>query len=119
MKTRECRSAAGLWSPTPQLRGDSNKMFTVYVLKSKKDGKFYIGSTGNFSLRLKQHDDGLVKSTRNRRPLDLVYKEEFDTKKEALAREKYFKGGGRARKLLKELIEGSVVQRQDSGLQNQ
>lgn len=86
-------------------------MFATYVLKSQKDGKLYIGSTGNFSLRLKQHNAGLVKSTKNRRPLDLVYREEFGTKKEAQAREKYFKGGGKARKLLKELIHGSVVQR--------
>ena len=94
-------------------------MFTVYVLKSKKDGKLYVGFTGNLELRLMQHQEGLVISTKNRRPLDLVYKEEFDTKARAQAREKYFKGGGKARKLLKELISGSVVQRQDSGLQNQ
>ncbi len=54
--------------------------------------------------RLWEHAEGLVKSTRNRRPLKLVYKEEFATKKEAIARERYFKSGGKARKILTELI---------------
>ena len=93
----------------PAAAGQVHKMFTVYVLKSKKDGKLYVGCTGNFKLRLKQHQEGLVVSTRNRRPLDLVYKEEFDTKEETQARERYFTGGGRARKLLKELIDAPVI----------
>jgi len=77
-------------------------MFAVYVLKSKKDSRLYVGFTGNLELRLRQHQEGLVISTKNRRPFDLAYKEEFDIKEEAQAREQYFKG---ARKLLKELIE--------------
>ncbi len=65
----------------------------------------YIGSTGNLIRRLWEHAEGLVKSTRNRRPLKLVYKEGFATKKEAIAREKYFKSGGKARSLLTKLIK--------------
>ena len=80
-------------------------MFSTYVLLSKKDGRLYIGSTGNLKKRIEEHEFGLVKSTRARRPLVLVYKEDFDSKKEALAREMYFKGGGKARKLLDELIK--------------
>ena len=96
----------------PAVAGRIQYMFTVYVLKSKKDNKLYVGLTGNFPLRLRQHEEGLVISTRNRRPLYLAYKEEFSAKKEAQARERYFKGGGKARKLLKELIkkQGGVVQ---------
>lgn len=81
-------------------------MYTVYVLKSIKDYKLYIGCTGLLSRRLIEHNEGKVSSTKNRRPLVLVYKEEFFTKKEALQRERYFKGGGKARKLLDELIIG-------------
>ncbi len=51
------------------------------------------------------NNQGLVKSTRNRRPLKLIYKEIFNTKKEAQNRERYFKGGGQARSLLTKLIK--------------
>lgn len=41
--------------------------------------------------RLFEHNAGLVKSTRNRRPLEILYKEEFDNKSDALLREKELK----------------------------
>ncbi|MFQ5573053.1 MAG: GIY-YIG nuclease family protein [Nitrosopumilaceae archaeon] len=69
---------------------------------------FYIGSTGNLKRRLLEHTQGLVKSTKNRRPLELVYKEIFETKKEAQNRERYFKDGGKAKKILTELINKRV-----------
>ena len=81
-------------------------MHFVYILKSGKDDKLYIGSTESLERRLKEHNTGRVRSTAYRRPLTVVYTEKFGTKKEALQREKYFKGGGKARKLLGELIEG-------------
>ena len=80
-------------------------MFTFYVLRSKKDGKLYLGSTKDFKRRFNEHGLGSVKSTKNRRPLGLVYKEEWSTKKEAMTRERYFKSGGRARGILKNLIQ--------------
>ena len=43
----------------------SNYYFT-YVLKSKKDNKYYTGYTKNIELRFEQHCNGLVKSTKNR-----------------------------------------------------
>jgi putative endonuclease len=72
-------------------------LYFVYVLKSKKDNKRYIGFTDNLDRRISEHNAGLVKSTRNRRPLELVYFEKFGKKSEAMKREKYFKTGfGRA-----------------------
>ena len=68
-------------------------IFTVYVLRSKKDGKLYIGQTTNLKIRLRRHSKGDVKSTCNRRPLELVYHEEFDNRYDALKRERYFKSG--------------------------
>jgi len=66
-------------------------MFYVYVLKSLKDNKRYIGFTENLQRRLFEHNNGLVKSTKNRRPLELIYHEEFVSKKDALLREKFLK----------------------------
>ena len=94
-------------SPTRQLPGDFNKnnsMFTVYVLQSSKDKFFYIGFTSNLERRLHEHTAGRVKSTRHRRPMKLVYKENYSTKKLAQNRERNFKSGGEARKILKKLI---------------
>jgi len=66
-------------------------MHYVYVLQSEKDGKWYIGSTGDLKRRVKQHERGENKSTKNRRPLKLVYYEASDSKVSALRREKYLK----------------------------
>lgn len=65
----------------------------TYVLISEKDGKFYIGFTSNLDKRLKEHDDGKVISTKNRRPLHLIYYEACKNEHDAIHREKYFKTG--------------------------
>lgn len=67
--------------------------YTVYILKSTKDNKRYIGCTKNILRRLDEHNNGLVNSTRNRRPLELIYNEEFKNKADAFARERFFKSG--------------------------
>ena len=48
-------------------------MYYTYVLLSKKDGNMYSGFTDNMKLRFEKHQKGLVQSTKNRRPLELVY----------------------------------------------
>ena len=68
-------------------------MYYVYILKSKKDDKLYIGSTSNLSKRLKEHNDGKVKSTGYRRPLELIYYEAYREEKIARKREKILKSG--------------------------
>ncbi|MFN6380309.1 MAG: GIY-YIG nuclease family protein [Flavobacteriales bacterium] len=65
--------------------------FHVYILQSLKDGKYYYGFTEDLDTRLSFHNEGLVRSTKSRRPLVLHYSESFVTKREALKREKYFK----------------------------
>ncbi|KAB2842244.1 MAG: GIY-YIG nuclease family protein [Melioribacteraceae bacterium] len=66
-------------------------MFTVYVLKSLKDGKRYIGFTSELNRRFEEHNLGKVKSTKNRKPFELIYIENFTIKSEAAEREKFFK----------------------------
>ncbi len=58
--------------------------------------------------RILQHQLGLVKSTKNRRPLKLVYYEAFLDKKDAQDREKYLKSGGKAKIGLKLQIKNSL-----------
>lgn len=63
----------------------------VYVLRSKKDHLFYIGSTNNLKRRLEQHRRGENISTAKRLPLELLYFEGHLSKADMLRREKYFK----------------------------
>ncbi|WP_081489500.1 GIY-YIG nuclease family protein [Melioribacter roseus] len=68
-------------------------MFYVYVLRSLKDNKRYVGLTSDISRRFREHQNGLVKSTRHRRPFELIYYESYENKSEAMKREKFFKTG--------------------------
>ena len=65
--------------------------YYVYILKSEKDGKRYVGYTHNLTKRFEQHANGEVESTQNRRPLKLIYFEGGLSKEDALKREKYLK----------------------------
>ena len=66
-------------------------MFYTYVLESLKDHKKYIGSTGDLKSRFERHNQGLVLSTKSRRPFKVIYFEKFDTLSEARWRERSFK----------------------------
>lgn len=59
----------------------------VYVL-SCGDGSYYTGYTTDVEERLKAHREGRgAKYTRGRGPLQLIYTEEFEDKREAMRRE--------------------------------
>ncbi len=66
-------------------------MCYVYVLISMKDNQLYVGYTNNLKNRFDAHLKGSVESTKNRRPLKLVYYEACLNKNDALKREKYLK----------------------------
>jgi len=69
-------------------------MFTyVYILKSKKDERLYIGCTGDLKKRLQEHNRGDSFSTKGRRPFSLIYYEAYPNRKDAENREKFFKTG--------------------------
>ena len=77
----------------------------VYVLKSLKDLKLYIGSTrGSIRDRIKRHNNGGVVSTRGRMPFIVLYQEEFISYKEARKRELYFKSGS-GRESLRRILD--------------
>lgn len=65
--------------------------YFVYVLFSESDYKNYIGYTHNLDVRFEQHIKGNVPSTRNRRPLRLIYFEACLNQQDATKREKYLK----------------------------
>jgi putative endonuclease len=69
-------------------------MFYVYVLVSKiPSSRFYVGMTSSIENRIKEHNSGKTKSTKGFRPWELFFKEEYATRLEARAREKYLKSG--------------------------
>ena len=77
----------------------------TYILRCR-DQTLYCGWTNHLEERIKAHNQGKgAKYTRSRRPVELVYYEEFSTKQEAMRRERAIKCLSRAEQL--ELIQGS------------
>lgn len=76
--------------------------YCVYVLRSQKDCRLYIGFTTDLKQRLTAHFHGDVASTAARRPLTLIYCEYHASRADALRREGYFKtsAGKKAIKLM-------------------
>jgi len=78
-------------------------MYTVYILKSAVDDKFYIGQTSDINDRLRRHNSGYELSTKNGVPWQIIHSEEFTTRAESIRRElqiKSYKGGAAFKKLL-------------------
>ena len=79
-------------------------MFNVYVLRSLKNNKRYIGFTSkDLELRLREHNEGKNSYTRNNRPYKWIYYELFSEEKDARSREKFLKTGN-GRKFLDNII---------------
>ncbi|MEK7580284.1 MAG: GIY-YIG nuclease family protein [Patescibacteria group bacterium] len=68
-------------------------MYYVYILKSLKDSKLYVGYADNLKERFKKHQDGKVQSTKSRRFFKLIYYEACLAEKDARKREKFLKTG--------------------------
>jgi putative endonuclease len=80
----------------------------VYVLKSELDERLYIGLTNNLVKRYEEHNSGKARSTKGRRPLQLIYFEEIEKRSEAALREKHLKSG-RGREELKGMLIEKVL----------
>ena len=83
-------------------------MYYVYVLKSLKDKKLYLGFSGDLKERFKKHHNGKVAATKFRRPLALVYYEAYSSEKDARERERQLKQYGNAYSQLKRRIKNSI-----------
>ena len=82
-------------------------MSYIYVLRSLKNGKRYIGST-NLSPeeRLKKHNYGSNKFTKRNGSFELIYQENHVNKTEARKRENFLKSGV-GRKYLDEILKNN------------
>tara|TARA_R110001592_G_scaffold140938_1_gene362102 strand:+ start:8061 stop:8357 length:297 start_codon:yes stop_codon:yes gene_type:complete len=78
-------------------------MYYAYIIKSKKDDSLYKGHCQDIVERLKQHNRGEMMSIKNKISFILIYFEKFDTRTEAIKREKYFKTAA-GRRFLKHIL---------------
>ncbi len=68
--------------------------YKVYILKSLRNGKRYVGYTSkNTFKRLKEHNSGCNKWTKQNRPFELIFEEDCYNKTKAIKREKFLKSG--------------------------
>jgi putative endonuclease len=80
----------------------------MYILRCCDDS-YYVGSTTNLKLRLKQHKERIgAKYTEKRLPVKVIYFEEFNRIEEAFYREKQVQGWSRKKK--EALIKGKYKQ---------
>ena len=81
-------------------------MYCVYVLRSLKSSKKYVGVTSKkVDKKVEEHNHGATSWTRSNKPFQMIYSEYFDDKSHALKREKFFKTGN-GRRALDNLISG-------------
>lgn len=78
-------------------------MHYLYILQSKRDKSFYTGVTNDIQRRLKEHNAGLSRSTKNRIPWMIAHTEEFESIIEAYQRERYIKSR-KKRKYIESII---------------
>lgn len=83
-------------------------MYYVYILKSKKDNKHYVGSTNDLKRRFSEHQLGRVESTKSRRPFLLEYYEAYCSKDLATRQELLYKTS-QGRRILKKRLQLELV----------
>jgi putative endonuclease len=66
-------------------------MAFVYILQSKKDGRFYVGSTNYLKRRISEHKNGKTPSTKRFGGVDLVFSQEYLLLKDARCIERKLK----------------------------
>lgn len=83
-------------------------MWYVYIIKSLKHRRIYIGLTNDLINRLKMHNDGKVLSTKFYLPWKLIYYEAYLIKDDAVKRERALKLHAKALGQLKKRIQASL-----------
>jgi putative endonuclease len=85
-----------------------NMSYFVYILKSRKNGRHYIGQTQDVNFRLREHNRGSVRSTKANIPYELIQVEEYVSRTEAIQREHFQKStkGWQELKVIKTMGRG-------------
>ena len=68
-------------------------MFYNYVIRRKKNNKWYTGFTGDLRKRFNEHNSNKVVSTKGKGHFELIYYEGCQNKHDAVIRKKYLKTG--------------------------
>jgi putative endonuclease len=68
-------------------------MVCVYVLRSKRNSRLYVGQTIDVERRIEEHNNGRVQATRYQGPFQLIRVENFPTRNAAMKREAFLKTG--------------------------
>jgi len=84
-------------------------MFYVYILKSQKDDKLYIGFTNDLKRRFSEHNKGQSFATKNRKPFTLIYYEAYHSSRDARIREVKLKKFKNSYNKLKERLQYSLM----------
>jgi len=79
-------------------------MFIVYIIYSESSDRYYVGYCTDIERRIDKHNAGSTPSTKPYRPWILVYFEEYNSKKEAIKREKQIKKQ-KSKKYIERLIQ--------------
>lgn len=82
-------------------------MYYLYILKSERTGKYYIGQTANIEDRIARHNLGKSISTRSGVPWVLVFQKEFSTRSNAILAEKWVKAM-KSKKVIMDIIRGDI-----------
>ena len=83
-------------------------MHYVYILKSDKLGELYVGQTNDLKRRFVEHNDRKNISTKHKAPFKLVYYEAYQSKSDAVYREKQLKRHSQAYVALRDRIKNSI-----------
>ena len=83
----------------------------VYILKSQKNGRFYVGSTSNLNRRLEEHNSGKSRYTSETKPWKVVFSQEFETLSKAKKVEYWLKRQKDADFIEKVIFEGKLTKK--------
>jgi len=84
-------------------------MYYIYLIKSERNGKVYVGQTSKLpSARLTEHNRGSNDWTKQNRPFSLLYYESYECKKDVVKREIFYKSG------IGKRIKKAIIKEMDS-----
>lgn len=88
--------------------GLNTTMPHIYILKSLRDGRYYIGSTNDLKIRMEHHFGGHTPTTKRFGKLELVLTQEYNTLKEARSVERKLKKLKR-HDYIEKIIEDKII----------